>query len=314
MRNKFECDDPMQYPAAVLSSDHALSIAIAAAENAEKILLKHFRGELHISTKSSPRDYVTEVDREAQEVIIETILKQYPDHGFITEETVGARHAVPLQKNAGSRYQWIIDPLDGTTNFIHGKKEFATMIALWECPHAGNPDAPLEGATPLLGVIHQPLEKRRFEGVRGKGAFVSVLRDAPPRASGAPQDDTSKGKSLKLRPTKNMLDAILCTNMVSRGEPDADGILKVATPYCGSLHNYGCAAFEQGAILLGENDGVFYDGVGLWDIAAAALLIEEAGGKVRWEPKDPKDIRKEVCCVASTAPIFGELCAFLFGK
>lgn len=301
----------------MLDLTHALNVAVKAAENAEKILLKHFRSELHVSTKSSPRDLVTEVDREAQETIIETILKEYPNHGFITEETVDSNHAAQLKKNAQSHYQWIIDPLDGTMNFIHGKKEFATMIVLFECPNARDSDAPLKDATSLLGVIHQPFAQRRFEGIRGKGAFVTetrsgdVLRGSTGLTMTSAQHDVERGK-LVLRKTRDMLDAILCTNMVARGEPDAEGILQVATPYCGSLHNYGCAAFEQGAILLGENDGVFYDGVGLWDIAAAILLIEEAGGKVRWEPKDPKDIRKEVRCVASTAPIFEELCAFLF--
>mgnify|MGYP001585652235 CR=1 FL=1 len=334
-------ETPLQYSAAVPDLAHALSIAIAAAEAAEKILLKHFRKDLHISTKSSPRDLVTQVDREAQAAIIEVILKEFPDHGFITEETVDSEHAARLQKNAQSRYQWIIDPLDGTTNFIHGKKEFGTMIALWECPNAANIDEPLKNTTPLLGIIHQPLEQRRFEGIRGKGAFVCLDASALLSTSSTSRvisrvtpstqcegciegsrlvtrhDTTPKNiveNPLKLRITKNMLDAILCTNMVARGKPDEKDMLQVAVPYCGSLHNYGCAAFEQGAILLGENDGVFYDGVGLWDFAAAALLIEEAGGKVRWESKDPKDIRSKVRCVASTAPIFKELCAFLFGE
>lgn len=263
----------------------ALDVAIAAAERAGAILTEHFGTPLDVHTKSSPRDLVTEVDGLAQEMIIETILKTFPDHGFITEETVGAKHAAPLQKNRNAAYQWIIDPLDGTTNFIHGKREFATMIALAERREGG-----LEF---LLGVIHAPLLGQRFSGAKGLGAFAN-------------------DRSITLRKTKDMVDAITSTNIAARAREFPDGTLATPILPCGSIHNYGCAAMEMGAILLGENDGVFYDGVGLWDIAAPCAILAEAGGKYHYELREAGDVRSGVRCVASTPPIFQELCMFLF--
>ena len=256
--------------------DAALAVAIKAASSSGEILQSRFKTALTIRTKSSARDLVTEVDGLAQEAIIETILKDYPNHGFITEEVVGERHLHAVEKNKSSPYKWIIDPLDGTTNFTRGKKTFATMIALESADEL------------LLGVISFPLKNQLFTGVKGGGAFCN-------------------GKPLKLRETKNMVDAILSTNMVARAAKDTKGVLQIATPYCASLHNYGCAAAELSAILQGENDGVFYDGVGLWDIAPGCLLIAEAGGKYCYTYKDHSDPRKGVTCVACTTPIFAEL-------
>ena len=265
----------------MIDLESALTVATAAAEAAGKVLTSHFQKPLTIKTKSSARDHVTEVDGMAQETIIETILKSYPDHGFITEEVVGPRHAVPLQKNASSPYKWIIDPLDGTTNFTRGKKDCGTIIALQENDEL------------VLGVMWLPFLDELYTGARGKGAFFN-------------------GNPIRLRKTANMNDAILCTNFAARGRKDGEGILQVSTPYCASLNNYGCAPTEMGAILLGENDGVFYDGVGLWDVAAGCVLLVEAGGKYCYTFKDAANPKGGVTCVASTAPIFSELHNFLW--
>lgn len=260
----------------MLDLDTALSVASTAAKSAGEILQSRFKTSLTIRTKSSARDLVTEVDGLAQEAIIGTILEAYPDHGFITEEVVGARHAVPIEKNKNSPYKWIIDPLDGTMNFTRGKKEFGTIIALEESDEI------------IVGVIFFPLIDQIFTGAKGQGAFCN-------------------GKQIRLRATRDMVDAVLSTNMVARAKEDGSGILQIATPYCASLHNYGCAAAEIAAVLLGQNDGIFYDAVGLWDIAAGCLLVAEAGGKYCYTLKDHADPRKGVTCVACTAPIFEEL-------
>ena len=269
------------YTASVFDLEKALTVATAAAKAAGKILEDHFQKPLTIKTKSSARDLVTEVDGLAQETIIETIFQKYPDHGFITEEVVGPRHAVPLQKNASSPYKWIIDPLDGTTNFTRGKKECGTIIALQENDEL------------VLGVMWLPFLGHLYTGAKGKGTFLN-------------------GKQIHLRKTANMIDAILCTNLIARAKEDAAGVLQISIPPCAFIHNYGCAAEEIGAVLRGENDGVFFDGVGLWDIAAGCVLLAEAGGKYCYTFKEHVDPAKGVLCVASTAPIFGELHNFLF--
>jgi len=264
----------------MLDLDEALTVATKAAHTAGSILEKYWRGPLTIKTKTSARDLVTEVDGLAQEAIIETILNTYPDHGFITEEVVGKRHAQAVEKNEHSPYKWIIDPLDGTTNFTRGKKDCGTIIALQENDEL------------VLGVIFLPFLDQLFTGAKGKGAFCN-------------------GKEVTLRQTKDMIDTLISTNLMARSREDK-GILHVTFPACSFIHNYGCAATEMGAILLGENDGILYDGVGLWDIAAGCVLLAEAGGKYCYTYKDHTDPRKGVTCVASTAPIFDELHNFFW--
>jgi len=262
----------------------ALDLAVEAATMAGDMLVERgdalLRGdaELAIRTKSSARDFVTQVDKEVQDAIIAMIRERFPDHRFIAEE-----EGADALGDGGSPFVWIIDPLDGTTNFIHGKPTFGTMLAL------------REGDSLELAVIHMPRLRLLFSGARGVGAFVN-------------------GNPVRLRATKNMADAIVCSNMMGRAKPDKDGTLRITTPFCASLENYGNAAQEVGEFLLGWNDGLFFEGTGLWDAAPGCLLAELAGGRSRLEPLDPGDIRKGVRCVMSTAPIFDELSAFVFGK
>ena len=265
----------------MLDLDEALDVAIEAAQAAGEILKSRFKTELKVSTKTSARDLVTEVDGAAQAAIVDVILNEYPDHGFITEEVASKDHAEKFVENENSPFKWIIDPLDGTTNFVHGKPEHGTAIALSENDEL------------ILGVIFQPSIDRLFSGAKGKSAFVD-------------------GSPVVLRDTKGMVDAVLCTCLVERGERDGDGNYRVKIPDCGSVHNYGCASYELGAVLLGQNDGAFFENVGFWDIAAGCLLISEAGGKhqIELDKKDPRRVRR---CTASTEPIFDELCNFIIG-
>lgn len=302
----------------MLDLDHALAIAVEAAKKAGEVLKTHFGKPHTIQTKRSPRDLVTEVDREAQEVIVEIIRKAFPDHRFFTEESgtddLGDPH---------SPYLWVIDPLDGTTNFVHRKPLCGTNIALlvqrpFETPSACHAEElrPKGGASRstaqsrwapqgdttqndlrsqiMVGVMFNPFSNDLYTAKRGGGAFWGK-------------------KPIKLRATRDMMDALLCTNITERSVM-CRGIRHVAIPLSGGIHNYGCAMEEIAAVLRGENDGVFFDGVGLWDIAPGCLMIEEAGGKSRIEFRDLSDPRKGVRCVASTTPIFKELCNFLFGK
>jgi len=286
----------------MLDPDAALTTAIAAAKAAGKIIVDRHGTELDVQTKSSARDLVTEVDRQAQEVIIQTIQKEYPDHRFIAEEDTpslpspfyptsqgsegqagelrGARGADELG-DKDSPYVWIIDPIDGTTNFVHGKKECGTLIALQQ-----------DGKF-IVAVMYEPFIKRLYTGIKGQGAFCN-------------------GEKCTVRNTRDLDDAQLSSNIRKRAIKDKNGVLQVAIPNCGGLLNYGCALTEFGDIIRGYNDGLFFDGVGLWDVAAGCLLVEEAGGKCRYELLDSENPRKGVKCVASTAPIFDELCEFLW--
>jgi len=267
----------------IFDRDAALRTATEAAKISGAILMHEHKeafesgqGLSSVQTKESEIDFVTHVDGLAQQAIIETIQKHYPDHRFIAEEK-GAEEL----GDASSDYAWIIDPLDGTLNFIHGKPNFGTIIALREKDEV------------IVGVMWLPLKNDLFTCIKGKGVFWN-------------------NKPVKLRTTQGMTDAVFCSNLSHRAKTMEDGTRYVTLPYCASVENYGCAADELGQVLMGRNDGAFFNGPKLWDLAAGCMMIEEAGGKSKYELLDPDDERSGLLCAVSTKPIFNELCDFVF--
>lgn len=263
--------------------DEALSLARDAAKVSGSILVNEFEkafgpngDPLTIKTKSSDIDFVTQVDGMAQKAIIEKIQEIHPDHRFIAEE-----EGADSLGDKDSPYEWIIDPLDGTLNFIHGKENFGTIIALQK------------NGEVLVGVMWLPLVDRLFTAIKGKGAFYN-------------------GKAVQLRNTQGMTDAVLCSNVSHRAKLMEDGTRYVTIPYCASVENYGSAVDELGRMLMGQTDGAFFDGPRLWDLAAGCLMIEEAGGKAHYELEDPEDSRSGLLCAAATTPIYDELHQFVF--
>ena len=259
-----------------IGTEELIDVAREAAKAATDVLTKEYHAiqkgtaSLKVTTKSSAIDLVTDLDARAQNIIIETIRKHFPDHRFLAEE-----EGADALGDAKSPYQWIIDPLDGTVNFIHGKAGFGSIVAVQK-------DGEL-----LAGAMHLPLLNQWYWGGRGEGALA-------------------KGSPVKLRKTRDLKDAVLCCNVIHRAK-ETNGTLRVTVPPCGSVENYGCAAEELGEILMGHTDGVFFEGIRLWDIAAGFLLMEEAGGKMRLEPLEPGNPRGGYRAAASTAPIFDEL-------
>ena len=259
-----------------LAIDAAMRAGEMLKQKHEELKKEHGETTLNVTTKSSPIDFVTEVDRGVQHAIIEQIQAVYPTHRFFAEEE-GAEGL----GDSDSPYTWIIDPLDGTTNFIREKPAFGTMIGLQENDEL------------ILGIIHRPMFDEISVGMKGKGATIN-------------------GSPIVLRNTKNMTDAVLCTTIMKRAEKQRNGSHTVTFPYCTAIENCSNAAQEIAEVLLGKNDGAFFRGVGLWDIAAGCFLAEEAGGKSRWEFLDANNPREGVRCVISTEKIFDELCEFVF--
>jgi len=259
-----------------ISIQQLIDVAKSATAVGSDILKKEYEAvhhgskKLDITTKSSVIDLVTEVDSKTQKAVIESIQNHFPEHRYIAEEagaeTLGHR---------SSPYEWIIDPLDGTTNFIHGKHSFGTIIAVQK------------NGTLLAGAMHLPLLDQWYFGGVGAGAYFN--------------DET-----IVLRKTGTLQDAVLNCNLIHRTK-EIDGILHVTLPPCRSIENYGCAAEELGEILMGHTDGVFFDGIRLWDIATGFLLIQEAGGKMAYEAQEPNNPKGGYTCAASTAEIFDDL-------
>ncbi len=221
-----------------------LNIAIRAARKAGDLISRHMMDlhRLEVMTKGA-NDFVTRVDEMAEEAIIETIHAAYPDHSILAEES-GAQGDSP--------YQWIIDPLDGTTNYLHGHPQFAVSIAVKH-------QSQLEHA-----VVYDPMRQELFTASRGSGTQLNNRR---------------------VRVSKlNRLDgALLGTGFPIRRPDQLDKYLetfKAVFPRASGIRRAGAASLDLAWVAAGRLDGFWEMHLQPWDIAAGALLIQEAGGLV----------------------------------
>ena len=221
-----------------------LNIATRAARSAGDLIVRHMErlDELTVTSKN-PNDFVSEVDRQAEATIIRILHRAYPDHGFLAEEG---------GETAGNDYLWIIDPLDGTTNFLHGFPSFAVSIGL---RHKGK----LEQA-----VVYDPLTQEMFTASRGAGALLNNRRIRVTRRSG-------------------LSGALLGTGFPFKAQQHLDNYLamfKALFPETAGIRRQGSAALDLAYVAAGRLDGFWEIGLNPWDMAAGALLIREAGGIV----------------------------------
>ena len=210
-----------------------LNIMIKACEKASKVIIRDF-GEienLQVS-KKGPRDFVTKTDKRVEKILIEELSKAKKNYSFITEES-------GIIKNKNEDAFWIIDPIDGTINFLHGIPHFAISIALR-----------IKGIL-KFALIYDPIKNEMFYAEKNNGAYFNNQRVR-----------VSK---------KNEIDECLFSS-------NNYGV-KFATPNL-NMRNTGCAALDLAYVGVGRLDGVFYNKINIWDIAAGILIIEEAGGKV----------------------------------
>jgi myo-inositol-1(or 4)-monophosphatase len=221
-----------------------LNIAVNAAQKAGDLIIRFIekRQFLRIESKGQ-NDFVSEVDRQAEATIIKTLRKAYPNHAILAEES-GAQK--------GEEYQWIIDPLDGTTNFLHGNPQFAVSIAL---KHRTR----LEHA-----VIYDPLRDELYSASYGAGAFLGNRRV---RVSGL----------------NSLSGALLGTGFPFRMQEHIDTYLntfKALFAHAADIRRPGSAALDLAYVAAGRLDGFWEIGLKEWDMAAGALIIQEAGGLV----------------------------------
>jgi myo-inositol-1(or 4)-monophosphatase len=224
-----------------------LNIAIKAARAAGAIINRASLDveRLTVSAKSH-NDFVTEVDQAAEEAIIDTILAAYPSHGILAEESGQSRG------NKTSEFVWIIDPLDGTTNFIHGFPVYAVSIALaWR-------------GQVQQAVVYDPSRNDLFYASRGKGAYMNDRR-------------------LRVSKRTRMLDSLIGTGFPFRKGDNFQRYLKMfeeVMVQCAGVRRPGAAALDLCYVAAGFYDGFFETGLSPWDIAAGSLMITEAGGLV----------------------------------
>jgi len=221
-----------------------LNIAVRAARRAGDLIVRNLdrSRELEVSVKQR-NEFVTEVDRQAEQEIIGLVRSFHPDHAFLGEES-GA--------TGSSDFVWVIDPLDGTTNFLHGFPQFAVSLAL---RFRGR----LE-----LGVVYDPLRQELYTALRGSGAQLD-------------------GRRLRVSDRRDLEESLIGTGFPYRENARLETYLdmfRAVTRRTRGIRRPGAAALDLAYVAAGRLDGFWEMGLKEWDLAAGCLLIAEAGGMV----------------------------------
>lgn len=235
-----------------------LNLMIKAARKAGRSLVKDFREveNLQVSTKG-PGDFVSRADREAERLIKEELLGGRPTYGWIGEETGVTAGADPTRR-------WIVDPLDGTTNFLHGMPHWAVSIAL---EHKGEI---------VSAVVYDPAKDEMFWAEKGAGCWLNDNR------------------RLRVSGRRSMHEAVFATGVPFGVKSTLPAMLKDLgrlMPACAGVRRWGAAALDLAYVAAGRFDGYWERELSAWDVAAGILLVKEAGGLVEGlrEGTDPLD-------------------------
>ena len=228
-------------------NDPIVNIAVRAARAAGNVIIRAAdRLDKIQVTEKSPRDYVTEIDKHAEREIINVIRKAHPTHGILAEES-----GESLGEN--DDYVWIIDPLDGTRNFIHGFPQFAVSIAVT-----------FKGKV-QHGVIYDPVRQELFTASRGKGAQMNDRR-------------------MRVSKRNNLEECLLGTGFPHRLSAEKieahNRSLQAILPICGDVRRAGAATLDLAYVAAGRLDGYWEMGLQPWDLAAGSLMVKESGGMV----------------------------------
>jgi myo-inositol-1(or 4)-monophosphatase len=248
-----------------------MNVMIAAARKTARALVRDY-GEvenLQVSRKG-PSDFVSSADLKAEKTLFEELSKARPGYGFVMEER-------GVVEGTDKTNRWLVDPLDGTTNFLHGIPHWAISIALER-----------EGLL-IAGVIYNPVRDEMFWGEKGVGAYLN-------------------DKRLRVAGRSDLRDALFATGTPFHGKPGHDVFLKeverVIAKSAG-IRRWGAAALDLAYVAAGRFDGYWERGLNVWDIAAGAVLVREAGGAVT-EP-DGGDFMKTGAILAANTVLAPKL-------
>ena len=223
-----------------------LNTAVNAALIAGKSIMRFYSrlDNLKITSKGF-NDYVSEADQEAEKIITEVLIKAYPQYKITAEESGS--------NDINSEYEWFIDPLDGTTNFIHGIPQFAVSIGL------------CKNKIPIIGVVYDPFKNELFCAEKGKGALMN-------------------NKKIRVSKCNSIKSAIFGTGIPYR-KKDHSGVYietlrTLMDAKCGSIRRLGAAALDLAYVASGRLDGFWEFNLQPWDIAAGSIIVLEAGGYI----------------------------------
>jgi len=246
---------------------------------ASRSLIRDF-GEienLQVSSKG-PGDFVTSADKRTEKIIIDELLKAHPDYGIITEET-----GIINEKNVNNR--WVVDPIDGTVNFLNGVPHFAISIGYEEKEEL------------KCGVIFDPIKNELFSAEKGNGAYLNNSR-------------------IRVSNKKNIKDALLVTGGPKLSSKIKDEIfsdyIKV-TKNIPNVRRYGSAALDMAYVACGRFDGYWQRELNYWDIAAGIIILKEAGGFINiFDPDNKVPLKRNI--LASNSNIHEELSDLILKK
>ena len=256
-----------------------LNIMIKAARKAGRSLVKDFREveNLQVSIKGAG-DFVSKADLAAEDILKEELRGARPTYGWLGEETGGADGEDPTRR-------WIVDPLDGTTNFLHGMPHWAVSIAL---EHKGQI---------VSAVVFDPAKDEMFVAEKGQGAWMNDTR-------------------LRVSGRSRLIDCVFSTGIpfaTRPGLPDSLQALARLMPVCAGVRRWGAAALDLGYVAAGRYDGYWEESLSAWDIAAGILIVREAGGLV--EPLDPKgNILEDGAVICANSDIFDSFSKIVRGS
>ncbi len=246
-----------------------MTIMMRAADKAARSLIRDFNEVEHLQvSQKGPGDFVSAADRRAEEIIFEELKKARPNYNFLMEEG-------GVVKGKDEDYRWIIDPLDGTTNFLHGLPHWAISIAL---EHKGEI---------VAGLIHDPVKDDVFHAEKGSGAFMRRRR-------------------LRVSGRNDLMSSTIATGAPRRSEKQRTQFIneyRAMLSVAPGLRRFGAAALDLAYVAAGRYEGFWERDLKPWDIAAGMLIVKEAGGFIA----DVDDIRKNPLDTGSIVAANGEL-------
>lgn len=255
--------------------EQLVAVAAQAALRAGAIQKERYGQRIEIRHKGVI-DLVTEVDRACEDAILETLRARFPEHDIVTEETDLARR--------GSRYVWFVDPLDGTTNYAHGYPFFCASVA-----------ATCDGEV-VAGAVYEPLKEELYTAERGGGAHLN-------------------GRRLKVSDSSELLQSLLVTGFPYDLRDDLVNKLRLFNRFMGearAIRRDGAAALDLAHLAAGRIDGFWEERLQPWDMLAAQLMIEEAGGRLTRFDGSPTGLRADEV-LASNGALHGAMMAVLAG-
>ena len=252
-----------------------LQTAVEAARRAGEVIVEHYPEGRTITVKGF-RDLVTDADMAAEKVILDLIRARFPEHAVVSEEAGGGE--------ISSDHTWIVDPLDGTTNYVHRHPVFAVSIGL------------VKSGEPLIGVIHEPLRDQTFVARKGRGARLNNVL-------------------IHVSRTASLGNAMVGLDW---GHTHAErrqilSYLHRIAPDCGTLRVLGSAALAMAYVAAGWLDAYFSVGLKPWDVAAGMIMITEAGGRCSTLEGEPHQVDLPGCLVTNNL-IHDELLTVVHGN